>query len=331
MYRKYLAIAATVLFGSIPMLSNACGACGCSLSNYNPELMVTSGNHSISLLNTTRWFNVKLVSDGHTPDGPVGTLLNYKQVQSVTEIKGMYYPHPRVALTAVLPINLIQFYLNGKKVETDFGLADALLNADVTLLSESPKMRSKNTQQRLSAGVGIKLPTGQWKNVGYNDVWEPRRQNGTGSVDFIFNTAYFYRYHNGGVNAFVSYKLNTKNKDKYLFGNTLTAQLKGFYIGRVGRVSIVPNAGLEVENSGKDTWYGYEYWEPTGGTSLSGSIGADLYYKNLGFTLSWFQALYTQLNGEQLQNKLRIQAGFKYIFKSKKQPKANAEAQKQAK
>jgi hypothetical protein len=298
--------------------AHACGACGCSLSNYNPELMVTSGYSSLSLLNTTRWFNAQVISDGHNPDGPLGAVLNYKQIQSVSELRGVYYPISKLELTADLPLNYLQFYLNNKRVETDMGLGDAILNADYTLLSETKKMKSKNIQQRLSVGAGIKMPTGQWKNVGYNEVWEPLRQNGTGSVDFVFNTAYFYRYHNGGINAFVSYKVNTMNADHYLFGNNFSTQVKGFYIAKVGRVSIMPNAGLALESSNADSWYNYAYWEPTGGTTLSGSIGADIYYKDFGFTLSYYQTMFAQLNGAELENKLRIQAGFKYVFSSKK-------------
>ena len=292
----------------------ACGACGCSLSNYNPELMVTNGQHSISVLNTTRWFELHTFSDGHNTDGPAGTMLNYKQLQNVTEVRGTYYPHARVAITGVLPITYLSFFVNGRKAETDAGLGDAIINTDVRIVSETDKMKAKNMQHRFSLGAGIKMPTGTFKTIGYAGLLEPRRQNGSGSVDFMFNANYFFRYHDGGFNTFASYKVNTMNKNHYHFGNTFSSEMRGFYIAKARSVSIVPNAGLATETSNRDTWYGFEYYPGTAGTSLSCSVGVDVYYKNFGFTATWFQTLYTTLPGTQLENKLRVQVGVKYVF-----------------
>src|SRR5437764_8582770 len=71
--------------------------------------------------------------------------------------------------------------------------------------------------QQLWLGGGIKLPTGK-SAIDPTDpdiVALANSQLGSGSTDFILNSAYTIRINNVGFTTNLSYKINTQNKDKY--------------------------------------------------------------------------------------------------------------------
>ncbi|MDX2001893.1 MAG: hypothetical protein SFW35_05660 [Chitinophagales bacterium] len=302
--------------------ANACGACGCALSNYNPELLVNVGNHSIGIMNTFKAYGVHTIADGHsTAEGVAGTPLHYKQWMSQHELRGAYYPHPRVLLFGSLPLNHLTLWLNDEKQKSLTGLGDAILVASYRVLNETDTMQKNGMLQRLQVSAGIKLPTGPWKNLDEVGNWEAEHQLGTGSVDFIIGANYFFKRNNFGFMTDVSYKINTTNKKQYHFANNLNADISCFYLKRVKKVSLAPNIGMQVEHTGSDSWYGKEYYKPTGGTILLATAGMDIYYRNVGISLEYFHPSLNKLQGVQMELQARAQVGIKYIINPKPKQK----------
>jgi hypothetical protein len=316
---KLTAIAAILLLWLVVGVQQvyACGACGCALNNYNPELLVNSGNNSIGLMNTLKMYSIRTIADAHTSDGAAGTHLHYRQVMSQHDLRGVYYPHPKVFIMASLPLNHISFFVNDMKKENLTGLGDGLLMAGYQVAKEHKQFKSGDYKQRLILNGGVKVPTGAWRKLDADSTWNPDRQMGTGSVDFIVGATYFFKRKSFGFNLDGSYKINTANRKQFRFGNTFNADLSGFYLKQVRRVTMVPNVGMQMETSATSTWYGRKYFEPSGGTIMLASAGMDLYYRNFGFNIEYFHPLVNRLNGVQMESKVRLQVGLRYIISKK--------------
>lgn len=79
------------------------------------------------------------------------------------------------------------------------------------------------TRQLAVLGVGIKLPTGEYKLLDHEgEINEPTIQPGTGSWDALFSAHYSYQIspHEWDVFLGSSYQLATENGKDYRFGNT---------------------------------------------------------------------------------------------------------------
>ncbi|NOY71189.1 MAG: transporter [Gammaproteobacteria bacterium] len=71
-------------------------------------------------------------------------------------------------------------------------------------------------------GLGVKLPTGEYKLLnGEGNINEPTVMPGTGSYDFLLSGHYSYQWQPRQLDSFIAlqYRLNTKNKLDYQFGN----------------------------------------------------------------------------------------------------------------
>jgi hypothetical protein len=323
----------------------ACDGCSANLSIFNSELQLNSGKHSIGVQHQSRFFNATLhesmvdylkggnkQDDGHVHTEPqVET--QYRQIQTTTDIRGTYYVRPKWSVMAIVPVTakvLISEdnqYRDGQKLEQHYGLGDVVLLVQYQALSEGKRLAAKKLMQRLVFGAGIKLPTGKFREAGYDGMLRPDMQNGSGSVDFITTANYILRSSNWGLTAMASYKINTANKDGYRFANSLNADLRGFWFKEYKRVAVAPSTGIWVEQAGSNTATASNPEGPTGGLFLFGTLGFDLFKGNWGINCLWRHPLAQQIvENEQFGNLTGFQLGFKYAFDSKK-PKNNSSNQ----
>lgn len=312
-YRIVVLLCAMLAMGHIEK-ANACGVCGCSMSNFNPELMMTSGSHSIGLFSQARWYTAKLHNHG---PGELGRgYSQYRQLQSNLELRGSVYATKRLSFTAILPISHNVLWREGDQVERHTGLGDATILANYQVLSEGRRLKDKGYQHRLIAGFGVKLPTGKFREVGFEDEVTPSMQNGTGSVDFLFLAGYFVNFRQFALSSNLNYKVNTKNPDDFRFANSLNAEIRGMYIKRFSKATLAPALGIRLEQAGNVEESGF-YDMSTGGAFMFGLAGVEVYHKNVSFSATYVQPIWHKLNGEQFKPVAGIQAGFKYSFQKK--------------
>jgi len=151
-------------------------------------------------------------------------------------------------------------------MDTVQGLGDVSL----LYLRDLYKDAEMRTRQRVSAGVGVKAPTGDHESRNRNgDLIHMMMQAGTGSWDFFLlanGTLGFGSHEDGGAQWLLSpslmYQINTRNDLGYRVGNRLNYDLSGRY-----RLTSSFNVKLDLNGvwAGKDSTDGtIDAASPTG-------------------------------------------------------------------
>lgn len=292
--------------------ASACGTCGCNMSNYNPELLMRSGYHSVGLFTQARWYSGSLHNHGNSD--ATDEYNNYSELRSLYELRGTWYPIAKLSVTASLPFSYNHLALESDKLEQHIGLGDAMLILQYQILREGKLLAAKGYEQRLLAGAGVKFPTGRFNKVGYDGELNPQLQNGSGSFDFLFIAGYFIKLRKFALSTDMNYKLNTTNKNGYKFANGFNANFKGMYIHNWKKVSLAPSIGGRFETSSYSTQNGELDNLITGGDVCFITVGTELYYKNFSVGITYLQPVYQGLLGEQFETNAGFQAGLKYSF-----------------
>ena len=307
----------TFMFTLVVLMNNnafACGTCGCNMSNYNPELLMSSGYHSVGLFAQSRWYKARLHNHGPA-DKITSEYSDYTELRSLYELRGTWYPIQKLGITGSLPFSYNNLAKEGDKLENHVGLGDAMLVVQYQVLREGKKLAAKGYEQRLIAGAGVKFPTGTYNKLGYDGKLNQQLQNGTGSFDFLFITGYFVKLRKFGISADMNYKVNTANKNGYRFANSLNANFRAMYIHNWKKVSLAPSIGARLEHASSNSQTGGDtHILDTGGSVWFGMAGLEFYYKNLSFSATYLQPIYQALIGEQFTTQAGLQAGFKYSF-----------------
>lgn len=312
MYKFVVSTACAVAMLLTSYYANACSVCGCNMSNFNPELMMNNGAHSIGLFNQTRWYTARL--HAHGPDTQQGEYDNYGQMHSLYELRGSWYVNNRWSITGILPLSHKYIAREGDRLETPVGLGDITVLAQYIAVRDGKKMAAKGFEQRLVVGAGIKAPTGTFNNIGYEEEIDPRLQNGTGSVDFLFMASYFVKMRKLAFTTNVVYKANTANNNAFRFGNSFNTDLKMLYVHNFKKFTLAPSVGARVELAGVDMDNGEPYGLDTGGKTYLASAGFECYYNNVSFSASYLHPVLLQLEGEQFEMSAGLQAGIRYTF-----------------
>jgi hypothetical protein len=266
---KRLLLGICLLF-TLPTTLLACDICGCGVGSYYFGMMPQFHRNFVGI--RYRFSNF----DSHV--GLAAHLATREYFQT-TELWARYYVRPRLQILAFIP-----YSFNRQETTTDMlrlqGLNDMMLMANYNLLKMKHDSIPQLFKHNLWVGGGVKLPTGkhQYIESDLSQVANPNFQLGTGSLDFLTNLTYTIRYKKVGINADLTYKINTANKDQYHFGNRLTSNVSLFYVQKVGKVGIMPHAGVYIENSQIDKRQNKEVLD-TGGYFVANTIGLELYYK----------------------------------------------------
>ena len=95
----------------------------------------------------------------------------------------------------------------------------------------------------------------------------------------MLNAMYNVRINNIGINTGASYKINTANSDKYIFGNKFSANSFLSYGVNKGKTTFIPNAGILFETSAANT-LDKQSVAQTGGHLLAAATGLELSFKS---------------------------------------------------
>lgn len=242
----------------------------------------------------------------HPTDGSV-----YNREFNTVELWGMFYPTQKLQVITFVPFmtNVIRHL--GRREEVISGLGDVSLMARYQIFQTSSD--STRFRQRLFAGLGVKLPTGEYRSL-YNDgMLDPHIQPGTGSTDISFSVGYLLKFGLWGFNNEVNYKLNSQNSNAYRFADRFSNTSTVFYTIEMKEVVLMPNAGAYIETSAYDKDHGTEM-VATNGTILNATAGLDLYRKRYSLTMNYHLPVMVRLNDPTGDHRSRLQVGLNYSF-----------------
>ena len=231
------------------------------------------------------------------------------------ELFGRFNIAKRLQLSIFLPVNIIS-QTDRKGDSRSAGLGDMSFMLQYGLL-DPLRCNGKTSKHQLRLGAGVKLPSGQFSMTAAN-MFATSLQLGTGSVDFLFNGIYTYRFKQFGFNLTAAYRLNTANPYQYKFGDRVQSGASFFYVIPVKALSIMPQIGINYDhgffNHSKKEKLSY-----TGGDFLTATAGLDIYYKSIAFTTAFTPALVNRLNWSgELRQKYFFEVGVFYNFQTKK-------------
>ncbi|HMQ46947.1 MAG TPA: hypothetical protein PKA00_05610 [Saprospiraceae bacterium] len=248
----------------------ACDVCGCSMTQLFWGLQ--SGNQNFVGL----WWQ----QQGYRNLANGEQSMTREQFQ-VFELRGRYSLHRRVQLLGILP-----YAINQRQSGTLQGIGDAFAMASYAPIDQSDSLL-RVFKHRLSLGLGLKMPTGEFEQPASDAIVYPGFQVGTGSWDLLFNLSYTLRWRDMGLNADASWRKNGYSSADYHFGNRLNAAVNVFRSFPMGRTDVMPSVGVLYDHAHRDVERGY-FRTDTGGEALFANLGCELYWNryHVGFNVN---------------------------------------------
>lgn len=266
---KKIILATVIALLSINTVS-ACEICGCGLGNYHIGLMPQFTHKFLGLRYQYRQFKTVMADDA--------TQFSHDYYKTM-ELWGGWNIGKHWQVLAIIPVNFVH-QVSDDGVTNNQGLGDIALMVNYKVLDLNSKSGKSRVNQQLWLGAGVKLPTGKF-DVDATDpaiVSLANTQTGSASTDFMLNAMYNVSIKKLGINTSASYKLNTRNKDNYSFGNKFSGSTYLSYTVTKKDFSFIPNLGLLYENSSVNKLNKVTVAE-TGGNLFAGAAGLEIGYK----------------------------------------------------
>lgn len=271
--------------------SDACDACGCSTSMSYLGIVPMTQNHLIGLRYNFQSFDHPITSVSSSGEGLV-----LQDRYHTTEIWGRYSANERLHLFYSIPYRYNQrVEENGNSAAS--GIGDIQLMANYNLIIQD--VDTANWKHFLRVGLHTGLPTGKFMQRDPNKAMYPLWfQVGTGSWGYGLQTFYTVRYKKVGLNTNVRWTYLTQNELDYQPGSRLVSSLQGFYWLNVGKLTLLPQIGVNLERFEMDQQYEADVIE-TGGTRMSTAIGLDVYLDNALISVFASQPFWQNIPDEQ--------------------------------
>jgi len=284
----------------------ACDVCGCGAGSYYIGLMPQFHKNFVGMRYRYSVF------DSHLGRSSQSNVFATQEIFRTTEIWSRFYPHQKVQILAFLPYHS-NTQIESRVAKNLQGIGDVMTIANYNVFNTL--YDTTVFKHSLWLGGGVKLATGKYKynQADNRQVANPSFQLGTGSNDFLLTANYLIRYRKFGVNADISYKINTQNSQNYRFGNRLSSNLQAFYIRQIGSFGIMPSGGFYFEKSATDVKNNYLV-ENTGGSLLAASLGIDLFFKKLSCGFNFQSPISQNLADGQINASNRFLANFTFSF-----------------
>jgi hypothetical protein len=260
------------------------GSCCCTAGGGNsilPDLdkHIVGINYSYSQYNTTTTPNVNMIMNGAEMVMPGPTVATRGTVNTI-QAYGRFNLPKRFQISVSVPVHFLQ-EASSEATDRSAGLGDVSVMGFYSIF-DPKKSASKKSRHQIRVGLGVKTPTGKFSMA--DGVFTSDLVLGTGSVDFIFNINYIYRFGKFGVSVSPMYKKNLANKDDYRFGDIAGSDLNGFYVVTLPKgFTITPKVGAKYNYMFHNV-YDKEVQGMTGSNVLRANAGMDIYYHH--FVLS---------------------------------------------
>lgn len=284
-------------------ISAACDICGCGVGSYYIGLLPDFKQRFAGLR-----YQYKTMRSHLGPGGSTSYLTTDETYQTA-ELWGGWNIGKKFRVLGFVPLNFSERSNQGiSKSKT--GLGDIAVTGYYQVFS-----KMNTVAHSLWIGAGVKLPTGKYEPAERkeNEDSPNNFQLGTASVDFTLNAMYDIRLMDVGLNTNISYKINTRNKYDYQYGNKFTANLLAYYKLRpLKDLSISPNAGILYETADKDIEQ--IRVDVSGGYTLMGTAGIELSFKQYAIGGNFQPVLSQELAGMKVKAENRAMVHLTYLF-----------------
>jgi len=298
---------AVALLAIMPAAS-ACDVCGCSIGGNYFGILPQFHRHFVGL----RWAEQSFQS-AHSRSAARAGRFDSEESFRTADLLGRFYLTRRVQMLAVVPYHSFRRVENAQAIETQ-GFGDVSVMAGYILLDTGDSIH-RAWQHTLSVNGGVKLPTGSHKLTNAEgELLHPNLQPGSGTTDFMLSVMYTVRHGAWGFTADALGRLNTANRHTdYQFGNRLSGSAKFFYWKNLGRITLLPNAGVFMDaaqaNDGD-----VDFTEGTGGGIALATGGLDVYMGHFSVGFTFQQPVWQNLGYGKVHNNSRWMATVNYIF-----------------
>lgn len=289
----------------------ACDICGCGVGSYYIGILPDFKKRFLGLRYQYKTLRSHL--------GPGGTIsyLTTDETYQIAELWGGWNIGKRFRVLGFASVNF-----NSRESQrvtmSKSGIGDMVIIGYYQLLDKQQTiLNSKLLVQSLWIGGGIKAPTGKYEPTERkeNEDTPNNFQLGTASTDFTLNAMYDVRLMDVGINANVSYKINTTNKYDYRYGNKFSANILAYYKFRIAeKVTIAPNTGMLYETAGKDKEAKKYTVDVSGGHSLMATMGIEATFGAISVGGNFQPVISQQLADKRIKAGNRGMIHLTYLF-----------------
>ena len=305
-----------LLFAALPVL--ACDQCGCGLllgvqpydhaTNFGLQWRMRYLEGTVHVPGTA-----SLLKHGGHAEGPVDRQATYVETYSVLEARGEFWFGQRTSLMASFPVLNNFQAVDGVRSADTYGLGDPILLARHAVLGSTCGPDPTRLRHRFTIGLGLKLPLGRTDVVQYGRLLDHDLQPGTGTWDGLLSLEYMVRGTRWGTSLGVMGRYNGVMADGYRMGHSAALTAEVFRIIPLHDFKLIPSFGGYLESALPDRM-DHVADPTTGGSTLFSHAGARLWWKNLGLSFTWQQALLNDLGSLMIPNRERFVAGITYNF-----------------
>lgn len=305
MKRIIILVSLTAL--ALPAL--ACDICGCGVGSYYIGILPEFSKKIAGIryrYNTLRT---------HIGAGGAVTYLTTEETYRTAEVWGGWTIGTRFRMMGYVPVNFNEKLNQGVTTRRN-GLGDAGVQGFYQVFDHRQATGRKLLVHSLWLGAGIKLPTGQYDAAEKNAGAESANifQLGSGSVDFTVNAMYDARLQDAGINMAASYKINTRNREDYRYGNKFSANAQAYYKFRIRNImTIAPNAGVMYERADKDDSNSFPV-DVSGGYALLGTAGVEITFRKIAVGANFQSPMLQELAGGFVKANNRAMAHISFIL-----------------
>lgn len=280
-------------------------ACCCTGAGANYSILPNLNKHVIGIHYTYKSYFSETKSLNPELDG----MITNEQVNTL-ELFGRFNLNKRFQLSVFLPVSMI--HERSKQSDNHVtGLGDMSFLFQYNVL-DPLKCNGKKSKHQLRIGLGTKLPSGEFSKTADN-LYTSSVQPGTGSIDFMANLIYTYRYNDFGFNTRIGYKLNTINKYTFKFGDKAEGAFNAFYLIKAKQVSFMPSLGLAYVH-GLANRHNHQAVYLSQSDVVTGSLSFDIYFKHLAFSISALPVFYQHLSVRDFKERYSLESGLFYNF-----------------
>ena len=282
----------------------ACEFCGCGVGNFYLGILPQFSKNFVGVRYQAQRF------DSHVGLHP--SLATSEYFQS-TEVWGRFYPIPKLQVMTMVTYHVNKQITTSGNVYLE-GLGDIPVLVNYNVFTTTRDDEDHLVNHDLWMGGGAKLPTGKYKFLETpTEVANPNFQLGTGSLDFFMNGLYTLRYKKVGINADVTYKINTYNNDQYRFGNKFNGSAAFVFVQQLGALGIMPSAGMYVEDSAQNK-SGDITITDSGGSAKFATAGMQLYWGKISIGGIYRTPLSQNLANGRIKANDRVMAHLSFLF-----------------
>ncbi len=269
----------------------SCDVCGCSLSGLYFGFIPVQNTHFVGVKYSAAHFDAFIDNDDYYFEDEYS-----EDTYQRFDIMGRFSLGKRLQLRFMVPY-LYNIMDGSHQNVRSYGIGDPVMLAYYSVLNSDANTMS-DVNHSLNLGAGVKLPVGEYNKTDQEEIINRNFQLGSGSIDYLLTTNYTVRHQKMGMNAEVSYKLNTPNKHEYRFGNQLNASVNVFRYFELDMLSIVPFLGGYFETAA------YHYFNDikeanTGGYSWLGTLGVQIFTGDLTFNAQYQIPVKQQFNTDE--------------------------------